>query len=47
MYDSITYPALRYPVILLGNSIVSLLGESFCNFFRELFDRKEEAGHID
>lgn len=37
----VVYEALRYPVILLGNSAVSLLGDNFAPFFQRLFDGKD------
>lgn len=36
-YQDVTYPAVRYPVILMGNDCTSMLGKSFSHFFKELF----------
>lgn len=43
-FGEVVYTPVRYPVILLGNRITSLLGESFDAFFKQLFDWKDAVG---
>jgi hypothetical protein len=45
-YSGLTYPGVRYPVILVGNSCTALLGDSFRTFFSELFRWKEATSRL-